>query len=79
MTSFDLPQLPLIYAGVLLAAVLLVWVWSAWRQARCRRKEIRDLCQCRLCAAWLRHDGTSVLLRCPQCGALNEPKLSNDI
>jgi uncharacterized paraquat-inducible protein A len=79
MIRVDLWILPLLYAGVFLAAILALWLWSAWRQARRRSKERSTLCQCRLCAAWLRHEGSGPLLRCPTCGALNEPGLINDI
>jgi hypothetical protein len=68
MIRAELSFLPLLYAGVFLAAVLLR-----------RRRDLRVLCQCRLCAEWIRHSGGEKLLRCPSCGALNEPNLTNDI
>lgn len=79
MIRAELSFLPLLYAGVFLAAVLMLWLLYEWRCARRRRRQLRDLCQCRLCAEWIRHSGSEMLLRCPSCGALNEPNLINDI
>jgi uncharacterized paraquat-inducible protein A len=77
--QFDLFSLPLFYVAATLAVIFAAWLSSAWGQVRRRRRERRNLCQCRLCAAWLRHEGRVNLLRCPVCGALNEPGVSNDI
>lgn len=79
MIRVELSQLPLIYAGVLLAAILAVWLLSEWRRGRRRRRERRGLFQCRLCAEWVRRVGAAPLVRCPVCGALNEPRGHNDI
>jgi hypothetical protein len=79
MIHEELPRLPLWYAGVLLAAVLLLWLLSGWRRERRRRRERRGLFQCRLCAEWIRDSAKSRLARCPACGALNEPQPTNDI
>ena len=72
--------LPLLYAAGLLATVLALWVLNDWRVARRRRRERRDLFQCRLCAGWIRHGGKgSALVRCACCGALNEHRRGNDL
>jgi hypothetical protein len=79
MITLPLYVLPLVYASVLLAAVLALWLGYTWRCRRRRRKMRRGLSQCRLCAEWLRH-GTGVkLFRCPSCGALNEQNFIYDI
>jgi hypothetical protein len=80
MMRLSLSTLPLLYAGVFLAAVLGLWLLCAWSQAGQRRRDRRDLAQCRLCAEWIRHDRSTALVRCPGCGAVNETNLSiNDI
>jgi len=73
MIRVSLPDLPLLYAAVLLAALLLLWLVSGWRRGRQRQRELRGLFQCRLCAEWIRRPGQTPLVRCPTCGALNEP------
>jgi hypothetical protein len=70
--------LPLLYAAVLLAAVLVVWLGGAWREWRRRRREWRELGQCRLCATWVRPAATE-LWRCPSCRALNERTVPADL
>jgi len=75
-----LHTLPLIYAAGLLAAVLFLWMLNNWRRTRRRRRERRDLFQCRLCAEWIRHEAkVSPLVRCAACGALNEHGRGNDL
>jgi hypothetical protein len=72
--------LPLVYTAALLAAVLLLWLVNDWNRSRRRRRERRDLFQCRLCAGWIRHEGKpSTLVRCASCGALNEHGRGNDL
>jgi hypothetical protein len=76
----SLSVLPLLYTGVFLAAILALWLLYAWRRRQARRRGWRGLAQCRLCAEWLRHDGSAVQVRCPSCGALNETRQTfNDI
>jgi hypothetical protein len=80
MIRMSLSVLPLLYAGVFLAAVLGLWLFYAWSQAGQRRRDRRDLAQCRLCAEWIRHNRSTGLVRCPACGAVNETNLIiNDI
>jgi uncharacterized membrane protein YccC len=79
MIRAELWHLPLLYAGVLSAALLAAWVVSDWRRRRTRRRERGALCQCRLCAEWIRPPGRETLVRCPVCGALNEPQRTDDI
>lgn len=79
MITMALYEMPLAYAGVFLATVAVLWLSYGWRRERRRRKAYRELCQCRLCAEWLRHPGKAVLFRCPACGALNEHNFVNDI
>ncbi len=80
MIRTALHVLPLVYAAGLLAVVVLLWLVNDWRRTRRRRRERRDLFQCRLCAGWIRHDaGDSVLVRCASCGALNEHERGNDL
>jgi Flp pilus assembly protein TadB len=75
-----LHSLPLLYAAGLLSVVLLVWLVTDWRRSRRRRRERRDLFQCRLCAGWIRHGGQpSTLVRCASCGALNERGRGSDL
>lgn len=71
--------LPLLYAGVLFAAVLLLWLAGEWRRSRRRRREWRALGQCRLCAAWVRPVAGADLWRCPACRALNERVVPVDL
>jgi hypothetical protein len=79
MITLPIYVLPLVYAAVLLAAVLVLWLAYAWRCRRRRRKLWQGLSQCRLCAEWLRHGREAALFRCPSCGALNERNFINDI
>jgi len=79
MITMPLYVMPLAYAAVFLAAVLVLWLAYAWRRERRRRKMWLGLCQCRLCAEWLRHERSAALFRCPACGALNEHNIINDI
>lgn len=78
MIRMNLYILPLLYAVGGLMLVLLLWFYSSRRRRKMARVEKRDLFQCRLCASWLRKIGTAkdgTLLRCPSCGALNEPSV----
>jgi len=70
MIRVEMSFLPLLYATVLLAAVVAVWLAGIWRESRRRRREWRELSQCRLCATWVRPGAD--LWRCPDCRALNE-------
>ncbi len=79
MINLPLNSLPLLYTGVFLAAVLVLWLFYDWRRERLRRSARRQLCQCRLCAEWLRHVSQATLFRCPACGAINEKNFINDI
>lgn len=78
MIRMEISFLPLLYAAVLLAAVLVVWLAGAWRERRRRRREWRELGQCRLCATWVRPAATE-LWRCPSCRALNERTVPADL
>jgi hypothetical protein len=78
MIRTEISFLPLLYAAVLLAAVLVVWLAGAWREWRQRRREWRELGQCRLCATWVRPAATE-LWRCPSCRALNERTVPADL
>jgi hypothetical protein len=78
MIRTEISFLPLLYASVLLAAVLVVWLGGAWREWRRRRREWRELGQCRLCATWVRPAATE-LWRCPSCRALNERTVPADL
>jgi hypothetical protein len=78
MIRTEISFLPLLYAAVLLAAVLFVWLAGAWREWRRRRREWRELGQCRLCATWVRPAATE-LWRCPSCRALNERTVPSDL
>jgi hypothetical protein len=79
MIRTGLYLLPLLYTGVFLAALLTLWLFYEWRRSRGRRAEFRGLCQCRLCAEWIRHGKSPGPFTCPSCGALNEPNYLNDI
>lgn len=79
MITLPLYDLPFLYAGVLLAAVLALWLIYDRRRERRRREMRRGLGQCRLCAEWLRYTSGAKLFRCPSCGALNEKSNYNDI
>jgi hypothetical protein len=78
MIRTEISFLPLLYAAVLLAAVLVAWLGGAWREWRRRRREWRELGQCRLCATWVRPAATE-LWRCPSCRALNERTVPADL
>jgi hypothetical protein len=78
MIRTEISFLPLLYAAVLLAAVLVLWLGGAWREWRRRRREWRELGQCRLCATWVRPAATE-LWRCPSCRALNERTVPADL
>ena len=78
MIRTEISFVPLLYASVLLAAVLVVWLGGAWREWRRRRREWRELGQCRLCATWVRPAATE-LWRCPSCRALNERTVPADL
>jgi hypothetical protein len=79
MIRTSLSFLPLLYAGALLAGVLVLWLVGAWRRSRRRRRERRMLGQCRLCAAWVRPVTGADLWRCPECQALNERAVPIDL
>ena len=79
MIHADPFTLPLLYAGVLLAAIVSLWLFYEWRRAARRRRDRVGYSQCRLCAGWIRHDGATDLVRCSACGALNEPQQGNNI
>lgn len=77
MIRLGLYILPLLYAVSGLVLVILLWLYSARRRRTLARADSQDLFQCRLCASWLRKPATAAgkLLRCPCCGALNEPSV----
>lgn len=79
MMRLDLADLPLLYTGVFLAVVFVVWVTYARRRTAWRRAETRGYCPCRLCGEVSRVDGGGVLFRCPACGALNEKQNLNQL
>ena len=79
MIRTGLHVLPLLYAALALGAVLLLWLAGEWRRGRLRRRERRGLFHCRLCAEWIRHEDKAALVRCPACGALNEPARALDL
>jgi hypothetical protein len=79
MITLPLHVMPLLYAGVFLAAVIALWLLYDRRRERRRREMWQGLSQCRLCAEWLRHGVDAKLFRCPSCGALNEKNHYNDI
>lgn len=79
MIRAHLPLLPLLYAGLLTGALLLLWLAGEWRRARRRRREWRSLDQCRLCAAWVRPAAGRDLWKCPACRALNERSVPADL
>lgn len=78
MIRINLYLLPLLYAVSGLVLVFFLWLYSFRRRRKFSREEKSQLFQCRLCASWLHKAGGShegSLLRCPCCGALNEPTL----
>lgn len=79
MIRVPLPALPLLYSGLFLAAVLALWLLYERGRAARRRRDRQGLCQCRLCAEWIRNAGGAPLVRCPSCGALNEQNSTNDL
>jgi hypothetical protein len=79
MIRAGLQILPLLYAGVFLAAIVLLWLFYERGRTRRRRADLRGLCQCRLCAEWIRHGKSPGPFTCPSCGALNEPNSLIDI
>ena len=79
MIRTSLSFLPLLYAGALLAGVLVLWLVGSWRRARRRRREWRALGQCRLFAAWVRPASWADLWKCPTCQALNERVVAVDL
>lgn len=78
MIRTEISFLPLLYAAVLLTAVLALWLTDAWREWRRRRRAWREMGQCRLCATWVRPAATE-LWRCPSCRALNERTVPADL
>mgnify|MGYP001178223153 CR=1 FL=1 len=74
MIRMALPDLLLLYTGVLLGVLLVLWVVFGLRRTRRRNRELRGLFQCRLCAEWIRRPGSGDLVRCRTCGALNEAR-----
>ena len=79
MIRANLPFLPLLYAVILTAAVLLLWLVGEWRRGRRRKREWQAIGQCRLCASWVRPPTSGDLWRCPSCRALNERSVPVDL
>lgn len=79
MIRAHLPFLPLLYAVVLTAAPLLLWLAGEWRRARHRRRDWQLMDQCRLCASWVRRLPGHDLWRCPACRALNDRSAPSDL
>lgn len=80
MIRAGLTSLLFAYAGVFLAAVLVLWLIYGQGRARRRHRDRAGLFQCRLCAEWIRHREPQGLVRCSSCGAINEqPMTGNDI
>lgn len=79
MIRANLPFLPLLYAVVLMGGILLLWLAGEWTRGRRRKREWKEIDQCRLCAAWVRPPSTNDLWRCPSCRALNERSVPADL
>ncbi len=80
MIRAGLATLLFAYAGVFLAAILVLWLVYGRGRVRRRHRDRIGLFRCRLCAEWLRHRDKHGLVRCPSCGAMNEPTITgNDI
>ena len=74
MIRVSLSYLVCIYLGLMLVPILGAWLLSEWRRQRRERAAFRHVLRCQLCAGEYA-DGTSTILpRCPHCGALNERK-----
>lgn len=72
MIRVSLSTLVVIYLGLMLGPILGAWLFSEWRRQRRERAAFRHVLRCKLCASEYA-DATSTLLpRCPHCGALNE-------
>ncbi len=53
MITLPLYTMPLVYAALFLAAVVVLWLLYDRRRERRRREMWQGLSQCRLCAEWL--------------------------
>ena len=72
MIRVSLSTLVVIYLVLMLGPILGAWLFSEWRRQRRERAAFRHVLRCKLCACEYA-DATSTLLpRCPHCGALNE-------
>ncbi len=72
MIRVSLSYLVLIYLVLMLAPILGAWLLHEWRRQRRERAAYRHVIRCRLCAGEFADETSTVLPRCPHCGALNE-------
>ena len=72
MIRVSLGYLVIIYLGLMLGLIFGAWLCSEWRRQRRERAAFRHVLRCQLCSGEYADKTSTILPRCPHCGALNE-------
>jgi DNA-directed RNA polymerase subunit RPC12/RpoP len=72
MLRVSLPFLICLYLFLFTSFVFLVWLRDGWRRRRREELIYRNRMRCQICANDFEESSDRLLVRCPQCGAVNE-------
>ena len=72
MIRMPLPWLVFTALFIFLAGILLTWICYEIARRRLETRRLRAWTQCPVCAFQYKVDTSLSVLRCPQCGGLNE-------
>ncbi len=72
MIRVSFTALVCIYLGLMLVPIFGAWLIAEWCRQRRERSAFRHVLRCRLCASEYADPTSTILPRCPHCGALNE-------
>ena len=72
MIRMPLPWLVFTALFIFLAGILFTWICYEIARRRVEARKLRKWTQCPVCAFQYKVDPLQGVLRCPQCGGLNE-------
>jgi hypothetical protein len=72
MIRVDLSWLVLIYLGLMIGPVLLLWLLNEFRRQRRERAAFRYVLRCGMCGFEFEDRSETLLPKCPRCSSLTE-------
>jgi hypothetical protein len=72
MISISFSWFMVVYLGLFLAGMLVLWSGYEWLRNRGEKQEARNRLFCRICGSRYRDASAADLLICPVCGSRNE-------